>query len=367
MFVDPESSTQADKAQSSRVPVPLPKDPYEAIRQAYLVGTNIESEPFEGKARTPESPHIVAPPTYLPLTHTTPALVPILLITTRMALRVLPTMSPGLSFGIAELAAIKEDEDVEESLDFDSKSEGAEDEGPTTEDEDHAARDEGLATGVDGLGVDDESYGLDDKSYGLDDKSHSVDDESPGLDDKVRDVEINGLGLDKEEEEAVPGGQHQAAPVEGTAIRTWPTLTTWIDPDDGMVYDVPVYPPSSPPVQTPRSPEWTSGLLLISPSPSVVPSSVSSPMIPLTVPSPIASPMATSIATIPAGYDDHRLVHDMLLQQTALQRELQEMRVHVTALEQERDCRERGDNRKMLDREWSRGMLERVVVIELES
>nr|GEW53806.1 hypothetical protein [Tanacetum cinerariifolium] len=94
-------------------------------------------------------------------------------------------------------------------------------------------------------------------------------------------------------------------------------------------------------------------------------------MIPLTVPSPIASPMATSTATIPVdedqfierpvlalkawaghvdtwmidmsrvGYDDHRLVHDMLLQQTALQRELQEMRGHVTALEQERDRRER--------------------------
>nr|GEU97356.1 hypothetical protein [Tanacetum cinerariifolium] len=42
-----------------------------------------------------------------------------------------------------------------------------------------------------------------------------------------------------------------------------------------------------------------------------------------------------------AGYDDHRLVHDMLLQQTILQRELQEMRGRVTALEQERDRRER--------------------------
>ncbi|GJW14792.1 hypothetical protein Tco_0018925 [Tanacetum coccineum] len=38
-----------------------------------------------------------------------------------------------------------------------------------------------------------------------------------------------------------------------------------------------------------------------------------------------------------AGYDDHRLIHDMLVQQAALQRELQEMRGHVTALEQERD------------------------------
>ncbi|GKF65047.1 hypothetical protein Tco_0188495, partial [Tanacetum coccineum] len=31
VFVDLEISTQADEAQSSRVPVPLPEDPYEAI------------------------------------------------------------------------------------------------------------------------------------------------------------------------------------------------------------------------------------------------------------------------------------------------------------------------------------------------
>ncbi|GKB03135.1 hypothetical protein Tco_0831224 [Tanacetum coccineum] len=47
VFVDPESSTQADGAQSSRVPVPLLEDPYEAIRQAYLDGTDTKSEPFE--------------------------------------------------------------------------------------------------------------------------------------------------------------------------------------------------------------------------------------------------------------------------------------------------------------------------------
>ncbi|GJS84215.1 hypothetical protein Tco_0750756 [Tanacetum coccineum] len=63
-----------------------------------------------------------------------------------------------------------------------------------------------------------------------------------------------------------------------------PTLTTWTDPEDGMVYiDVPAYPPPAPPVQTPPSPEWTSSLLPISPSPSIVPSPISSPMILLDV------------------------------------------------------------------------------------
>nr|GEV21017.1 hypothetical protein [Tanacetum cinerariifolium] len=48
--------------------------------------------------------------------------------------------------------------------------------------------------------------------------------------------------------------------------------------------------PPAPPVQTPPSPELTSGSLPISPSPSVVPSLVSSPIIPLTVPSHVATP-----------------------------------------------------------------------------
>nr|GFC61145.1 hypothetical protein [Tanacetum cinerariifolium] len=161
----------------------------EAIRQAYLVGTDIESEPFEGEARTPESPHIVAPPTCHvdesecygtsgvrstssdsiaslspdhPLTHTTPVLVPILRRTARMVVRVPPVMSPGLSAGMAEVAAMKryrgtselifgtdskEDEEVDESSYSDSKSEDVEDEGPTIEDEDPAAEDEATAVG----------------------------------------------------------------------------------------------------------------------------------------------------------------------------------------------------------------------------
>nr|GEW20800.1 hypothetical protein [Tanacetum cinerariifolium] len=490
-----------------------------------------------------------------------------------MAVPVPPVMSPGLSASIAEVSVMsdtafrnrfrssydsspssilpvhkryrgtselilgtdsEEDEEVEESLDSDSESEGVEDEGPTVEDEDPTARDDGLAAGVEGPGVDNESYGLDDESYGLDDESyglddeiHDVDDESHGLNEEGRGVEIDGLGLEEEEEEeGIPGGQQQAAPVMRTTVSVplglrygalrrrelalegdhvygtfkvgqgsgstpeperskrvsasrQPTLTMWTNPEDGMVYiDIPIYPPRAPPVQTPPSPKWTSGSLPISPSPSVVPLPVSSPMIPLTVPSPIASPMATSTTTIPvdedqfievgaqlelyrsilhahtqrldampptlfaeidrdvrelytrsgavkdeifsqryrfrsleheqertavtfealwrpvlaleawvgrvdtrltdmsraryddhrlvhdmllqqtleawagrvdtrltdmsrARYDDHRLVHDMLLQQTALQRELQEMRGGVTALEQERDRKER--------------------------
>nr|GEW43268.1 hypothetical protein [Tanacetum cinerariifolium] len=285
--------------------------------------TDTESKPFKGKARTPESPHIAAPPTCHveesegsgtfgarstsldstaplspehPLTHTTPYLVPILRRTARMAVRVPPVMSPGLSVDIAGVAAMsdlafRKSEEVEESSDSDSESDGVKDEGPTVEDEDPPAGDEGLR------------HGLDDEGCGVD---------------------IDGLGLE-EEEEAVPGGQHQAALVVGTAVSA-PlrlgygalrhqelalegdhvyTYTHHVDiPENGMVYiDVSVYPPSTSPVQTQPLPEWTSGSLPISPSPSVVPSHVSSPMILLTVPSPIASPMATSTTTIPVDED----------------------------------------------------------------
>ncbi|GKA05784.1 hypothetical protein Tco_0684904 [Tanacetum coccineum] len=308
VFVDPESSTQADKAQSSRVPLPLPKDPYEAIRQAYLDGTDTESEPFEDPidTETPESPLTVAPPASLPES-TPPILVLILRRIARIAVRVPPAMSSGLSTCMAEVAAMsespkeddnEEDEEIEESLHSDSVSEDAKDEGPTAEDEGPAVGDEGLAARVEGPGTDDESYGLDDESHGMDDESH-------GLGDEDHSVESDRLGLKKEEEEVVPGGQQQADPVMGITVSAplglgygafrrrelalqedyvystfeirqgfgsapeserpervstsrQPSLTTWTDPEDGMVYiNVPTYPPP-PPVQTLPSNEWTS-------------------------------------------------------------------------------------------------------------
>ncbi|GJY77225.1 retrovirus-related pol polyprotein from transposon TNT 1-94 [Tanacetum coccineum] len=246
MFVDPESSTQTDGGQSSQVLVPLPDDPYEAIR------------------------------------------------TVRMAVRVLPAMSLVLSASITEVVAIsksafrkrlsvsppdlhsrkryrgtselvedsEEDEEIDESLDSDCVGEDAKDEGSTTEDEDPATGDEGLATGVEGPDMDNESYGLDDESHGMDDEDRGLGDE----------------GHSSERPERVSAFRH-------------PTLTTWTDPEDGMVYiDVPTYPPPATPVQTPPSPEWMPGLLPISPSPFVVPLPISSPMVPLTAPSPVASP-----------------------------------------------------------------------------
>ncbi|GJZ71812.1 hypothetical protein Tco_0635663 [Tanacetum coccineum] len=344
---DVYSTFETDRAQSSRVPVPLLEDPYKAIRQAYLDGTDTESEPFEDPTdiETPESPLAIAPP--IPLSESTPpVLVPILRRTSRVAVHVPHAMPSGLSASMAEVAAISEsalrkrfrsscqsspsvsppdlllrkhyrgtselvedskedddevDEEIEESIDSDSVSEDAEDKGPTAEDEEPAAEDEGLTTRV-------ESPVMDDEGYGLDDEGHGRDDESRVIDDEGHSVESDGLGLD------VLGGSAAGSSGCGDdcecAFRAWgsrlapeserpervsafrqPTLTTWTDPEDSIIYiDIPDYPPPSPPVQTPPSPEWTSGSLPISPSHFDVPSPVSSPIIHLTVPSPVAIP-----------------------------------------------------------------------------
>ncbi|GKG56244.1 hypothetical protein Tco_0577319, partial [Tanacetum coccineum] len=74
-----------------------------------LDGTNTESELFKDPidTETPELPLTVAPPTSLPES-TSPALVPILHRTARMAVRVPPAMSSGVSTSMAEVAAMFE-------------------------------------------------------------------------------------------------------------------------------------------------------------------------------------------------------------------------------------------------------------------
>ncbi|GJZ90635.1 hypothetical protein Tco_0662562 [Tanacetum coccineum] len=431
VFVDPESSTQADGAQSSRVPVPLPEDPYEAIRQAYLVGTDTESEPFEDLGtESPESPHVVASPISFPdstppvghveesegsgtssagstssdsttplspdhpLTRDTPVLVPSLRRTARMVVRVQPVLSPGYSARIAEAASMS---DVAFHKRFRSSYEGLPSPSPTLP---VRKRYRGASELI--LGTDSEGDELGDEEVSLDSDSGSEDTEDEGLAVRDEDPERDGLGLE-EEDEAVPEAEEDqryntfevgqgsgSAPEPERSERVsafrQPALTTWIDSKDGTVYiNVPTYPPSAPPVQTPPSPEWTPGSLPMSPSHSDVPSPISSPLIFLTVLSPVATPPATipvdedqfieryrlrsleqeqerAVMTFGAlwrpvlaletwaghvdtrmanmsraGYDDHRLVHDLLVHQNSLQYKLQEMRGRITALEQERD------------------------------
>nr|GEV57635.1 hypothetical protein [Tanacetum cinerariifolium] len=318
VFVDLEISTQADGAQSSRVPVPFPEDPYEAIRQVYLVETD-----------TPESPHTVSSPTSLldstpptrsakdsvdsdtsgarstpsdstaplspdhPLTHATPTLVHILRKTIRMAVCVSPTMSSGLSASIAEMAAMsdsafqdeeEEDEEIDERLDSD--------------------RDEGLAAGDEGRSMRVESLGLGgDAAVPKGQKQAALVIETVVSEPlelgygALRRWEIAlGKGRMPSVFEVGQGSRFVLEPkrLERVSALRQPILTIWIDPEDGITYiNVPAYPPPAPHVQTSPSPEWSSGSLSVSLAPSIVPSPVSSPMIPLTVPSHVASHITT--------------------------------------------------------------------------
>nr|GEY60986.1 hypothetical protein [Tanacetum cinerariifolium] len=184
VFVDPEISTQADRAQSSQVPVSLLNDPYEAISQAYLVETDAESEPFEDlETETPELSHTVAshtslhdstPPIchfkesegsdtsgarstssdftapfspYHPLTHTTLALVPSLRRT---------YVWPGLG----PLMIVYHHHHHQTFLYGSVLRVHQKDEGLAARDESPTTGDEGLALGEEGLGMRVESLGL---------------------------------------------------------------------------------------------------------------------------------------------------------------------------------------------------------------
>nr|GEZ29883.1 hypothetical protein [Tanacetum cinerariifolium] len=304
-----------------------------------------------------------------PLTHTTPASVHILHKIAHMAVRVLHAMSPGLSADIAEVVAMSDSafckrfkssydsspsppllvrkryrgmfelildtdsKEVEESLDSDSVSEDAEDEGPTAEYEDPDARDEGLAAGDEGLSMIAEIRGLDDEGQG------------------------SGSAPEPERSERV-------------SVSRQPTLSTWIDPEDGMVYiDVPAYPPPAPPAQTLPSPDFTCGYLdshipvdedqfiEVGAQLELYRSILQDHTQRLDAMPPTLFPKINKDAR--AGIRGMGKAYCFAARAT-------EMRGRVTALEQERDHKERS-NRKEIDREWSQRVLERVVAINGET
>ncbi|GJY20033.1 hypothetical protein Tco_0392599 [Tanacetum coccineum] len=319
VFVDPEISTQADGAQSSRVPIPLSEDPYRAIRQAYLVGTDTEFEPIETEA--PESPHTVASPTSLPdstpptcydeelegsdtssarstssdstapllpnhpLTHDTPTLVTVLRRTARMVVRIPPAMSQGLFASMAEVAAMS---DSAFRKRFWSSYESSPSSSPpdlpswkryrgtfelveADEEGDDEEEDEEIeeSSNFDSVSEDAEDDGpiAEDEDPVAGDEGLATGDEGPGIG-----VESPSLGGD----EAVPGGQQRAAPVAETVMGEplglgYRALRRW-ERAGCLVY---------------------LSSLPISPAPSIIPSPISSPMISLTVPSPVASPATT--------------------------------------------------------------------------
>ncbi|GKE45800.1 hypothetical protein Tco_1473084, partial [Tanacetum coccineum] len=204
-----------------------------------------------------------------------------------------------------------------------------------------------------------------DESSDSDTEREGSEDECPSSEDEGHGSEDEGPGL--EEEEAAPEGQQQALPVVDTAT----------DEPLGLDYgalrhhELALEKGSVPSIY--EIGQSSSSLLV----------SLSSPA----VPTPVASLVTTLTATIAVGedefleepragagegysdicalwrpvlaleswagyvntqraeiwrarYDDHRLIHDLLVQNTKMQRELQELRGRVTTLEQKRSRRE---------------------------
>ncbi|GJV15447.1 hypothetical protein Tco_1360770 [Tanacetum coccineum] len=373
--IDPETISQTDEAQSSRVPIPLPDDPYMAVRQAYLATiTDSESEPFEdfretkipqplpiasspvsssddpylivGQVHTPAAidtesepdeapsetkelqplaartappssdhtptspdPTLVSPLTDEefeaskpsdtritsshsttpsdsttplspdhPLTQTAPTPIfsrPLYYCrTARMAVRTQPTLSPGFSTRLTEAMALSPSSFRKRyrssyetpfhhlhqhhlrSFLYGRGSEESEDEGPDSEGEEAAPeRQQQRAAPVE-VTTADRPLGL---GYGA---------------ARRRALKIA--------EEIAPstfeiGQNSRSAPDQQVAYETptprIPAHTIWIDLKDGTVYlDIKIDPLTCAPVQTPASPEWSSGSLPVSPASLTVPS-----------------------------------------------------------------------------------------------
>ncbi|GKB01924.1 hypothetical protein Tco_0829968 [Tanacetum coccineum] len=124
--------------------------------------------------------------------------------------------------------------------------------------------------------------------------------EDKGPDSEREREDSEDEGLNSEAEEITPGtfdiGQSSKSVPDQQVADETPTprihvRTTWIDLEDGTVYlDIEIDPLSRAPVQTPTSPEWSSGSLLVSRASQ-------------TVPSPVASPVTTPTTTIAVDED----------------------------------------------------------------
>nr|GEV16990.1 hypothetical protein [Tanacetum cinerariifolium] len=317
-YVDLETITQADGAQSSRTLILFPDDPYVAVRQTHLVDTDTKSNPEEAPSEAEEWEPLgsrvplmseefeASKPSGFKFINSIPfSIQSSIFLKHNLPLQPRWENDPGKLFTAPEFIerGVKSPDQTPLSsssltllvqkryrgtteLILDTDSEGDELANEDTEED-----------------VEDESQGLDDEGQGLDDEGQGLDDEGQGLEDEGPSME----------EEVAPEGQQQAVPVVDTAASEplgqssrsvpeqegverisafrQPTLVTWVDPADGTVYtDIPNYVPLAAPVQTPPSLEWSLGSLPVSP-------------LSLVVPSPIASPVATPAATISVDED----------------------------------------------------------------
>nr|GEX86386.1 hypothetical protein [Tanacetum cinerariifolium] len=254
-YVDSKTITQADGAQSSRVPIPLPNDPYVAVRQAHLVDTDTELDLKEAPSKAKESQ---------PLGFRVPIMSEEFEASRLSGTQTVSSHSLVSSNFTAPLSPGHPLTHVSPT--------------PTPTRVSFHRRTACMVV----RGLDDESRGLDDKSQSFDDEGQGSEDKGPGL----------GYGAARHRtlestEEITPstyevGQSSRSVPdhegVERISAFRQPTLVTWVDPEDDRVYnDIPAYVLPVAPVHTLPSPEWSSSSLPISPSSLLVPSPIASP------------------------------------------------------------------------------------------
>ncbi|GKC13928.1 hypothetical protein Tco_1010710, partial [Tanacetum coccineum] len=240
-YVDSETITHADGAQSSRVPVRLPDDPYVAVRQAQLVDTDTKSEPEEApseaeesqplgsrvplmgeefEASEPSGTRIISSYTLAssdsttplspdhPLTHVSPTPTPTRASfyrrTTCMTVHAQPAMFPGYSARVAKAMALSDSpfrKRYRSSYETPSPSPSPSSTLPVRK----------RYRGTSELILDTDSEG---DELGDEDTEEDKEDESLDADDERE--RVRGPSIE-EEEEATPKGQQQAVPVTDTA------------------------------------------------------------------------------------------------------------------------------------------------------
>nr|GEU90755.1 hypothetical protein [Tanacetum cinerariifolium] len=174
----------------------------------------------------------------------------------RMAIRTQSTLSQGMSARIAKATALSPSlfrKRYRSSYETPSPSSSS----TLTTQKRHRGTLELVEDTVDeSLNSNNKREGLKDVGPISEDGGHGLEDEGPSLEERRK----RRLHLRRVEETPTPRPQVYA---------------TWVDPVDGTVYtDIPVdVPPARVPVQTPPSPEWSFGSLLVSPSSPALPTS----------------------------------------------------------------------------------------------
>nr|GEW92802.1 hypothetical protein [Tanacetum cinerariifolium] len=301
-------------------------------------------------ARSVRDPHHQIPPSLSPdhpLTHTTPVLIPILCRTAHMAVYVPLVMSPGLSAGIAKVAAMSVSTFRKRTAHmavyvplvmspglsagiakvaamsvstFRKRFRSSYDSSPSPT-LPVQKRGRGSCCGGQGPDLDDESYGLDDESHGVDGESYGLDDESrvPVVETAVSEPLGLGYGALRRRELALEENHVYSMFEVGHGSGSAPEperLERVLAFRSGAVRDE-IFSQ----IYKYRSLEHVQERTVVT--------------------FRALWRLVLALEAWAGRYDDHRLVHDMLLQQTALQRELQEMRDRLIVLELERDRKKR--------------------------